>query len=132
MCIIWEVETIQFNDGSYATVHEDLYKESGTKITDNYFTPFQLKGKIFHGTRQGCVEVTGVGHDGYDVDEHWSDEGGYYSDKRVTYHKSIKGVKINVKPYLEKTRYEEVPSGTIIFGGKVSVNACSGGWVDLK
>ena len=45
--IMWEVEIIQFNNGSYATVHEDLYKESGTKITDNYFTPFQLKGKIF-------------------------------------------------------------------------------------
>ena len=45
--IIWEVETIQINDLSYATVHEDLYKEIDTKITDKYFTPFQLKGKFF-------------------------------------------------------------------------------------
>ena len=56
------METKKFNDGSYATVHEDLYKETGTKITDKYFTPFQLKGKIFHWTRQGYVEVTGVGN----------------------------------------------------------------------
>ena len=91
-----------------------------------------MDGKIFHGTRQVYVEVTGVGHDRYDETEHWLDEGGYYSHERITYNKSIKGVKINVKPCLEKTRYEEIPSRSLIFGGKVNSKACSGGWVDLK